>query len=405
MNQLRFGRPANRPIRSSLAVLLAVTILAATHLDPALTPPVAAGPVGQAAGTRVAWQGGAWYLQGANVPWFNWACDFGCGANGGASAPAVQAALGTTFAQARSSGVRVLRWWTFEGDPWQVTRDGSGAPAGLNPAVYADFDAALQLAEQHDLYYNFVLFTAPSGLPPGWLTDAAQRARLAAALAPLFARYKGNPRVLSWEVFNEPDWDVWNGNVALADLRATVKAVGDAVHANSTAYVTVGMGFADGLPMVQGLGLDYYQAHWYDYMAGGTFCMRCNSYDYYRSTFGLDAPLVVGETYAGPDTDALQRFEDFYAKGYAGAWAWSLFWDHTFDRMQVDLAAAATFNGRHADLGPRSGGAPTPIPSVTPSPTATVTSTPSPTLVTSVTPTSTATSRRPKPTRHPTRTP
>jgi hypothetical protein len=38
--------------------------------------------------------------------------------------------------------MHVLRWWVFEGDPWQITRNAGGAPVGVTPAVYADFDAA-----------------------------------------------------------------------------------------------------------------------------------------------------------------------------------------------------------------------------------------------------------------------
>jgi hypothetical protein len=168
-----------------------------------------------------------------------------------------------------------------------------------------------------------------------------------------FTHYRGNPRVLSWEVFNEPDFDVWNGKVSQSSMASTVTAVAASVHANSTAYVTVGMGFADGLPMVVGTGLDYYQAHWYDYMSGGTYCMRCNNYAFYQAKFGLDQPLVVGEFYAGSNVDSYQRYQDFYNKGYAGAWGWSLSPEKTSDHMAIDYAAARKFANRHSDLGPR----------------------------------------------------
>jgi hypothetical protein len=341
------------------------------------------------AGSRIPWAGGSWYLHGANVPWYNWSCDFGCGTNGGASSGAAQTALADRFAKLQTAGVHAVRWWVFEGNAWQISRDAAGAPADVSAAVYPDFDAALQLAERYDLYYDFVLFSAPSGLPAAWLNDGTQRAKLAAALAPLFARYKGHPRILSWEVFNEPDFDVWNGKVTQDALRATVKAVADSVHANSTAYVTVGMGFADGIPMVQGLGLDYYQAHWYDYMSGGTYCMRCNSYGFYQARWNLDAPLLVGEVYTGADMDAVQRLEEFYAKGYAGAWPWSLFPEKTADKMAIDLAAMTTFSGRHADVGPKAtttDPTPTPTPKATATATATATPSPTPTGATDTTP-------------------
>lgn len=310
------------------------------------------------AGGRVPWQGKDWYLHGANVPWLNWGADFGGGVNGGGvSSAASRTELARGFGQLRDAGVHTVRWWTFEGDAGQVRRDAAGAPAGLDPAVYADFDAALELAETYDLYYTFVLFSGPSSLPSSWLDDPSQRAKLAGALAPLFARYRDNPRLMTWEVFNEPDFEVWNGGISEASLRATVQAVAEAVHANSSAYVTVGMGFLDGLPMVVGTGLDYYQAHWYDYMAGGDYCARCRHYASIKAQYNLDAPLVIGELYAGLDVDALDRLEDFYAKGYAGAWPWSVFPERTNDRMAIDWSAMRAFSGRHADLGPRTGSA------------------------------------------------
>ena len=125
-----------------------------------------------------------------------------------------------------------------------------------------------------------------------------------------------------------------------------------------------------GLPMCVSQGLYYYQAHWYDYISGGNWCARCTDYATVKARYNLDAPLVIGEFYAGPDTDALQRFEDFYTKGYAGAWPWSLFWDHTDDQMQIDFAAARAFATRHSDLGPRgqTGATPPPTPTATPTP-------------------------------------
>src|SRR5829696_4189651 len=52
---------------------------------PRFAPPIASitstPPISKATGNplhRVAWNGGSWYLQGVNVPWYNWGCDFGC---------------------------------------------------------------------------------------------------------------------------------------------------------------------------------------------------------------------------------------------------------------------------------------------------------------------------------------
>jgi hypothetical protein len=363
----------------ALGLCAATLLLAVTLFGP--TPVSRAAP-----GTRVSWLGNAWYLQGPNVPWFNWACDFGCGASGGVSDPAVGSALASTFSQLNSVGAHSVRWWVFEGDAHQITRDANGAPTGVDPNVYADFDAALQLAQTYDLYYDFVLFSAPTAVPATWINDPAQRAQLASALRPLFARYANNPHILSWEVVNEPEWDIWNGKIAQAPVQQTVAAIASAVHDSSHAYATVGSAMLSGLPMWTGLGLDYYQAHWYDNMSAEN-CARCTDYVTVQAKYNLDAPLVIGELYAGADTDAYQRFVDLYSAGYAGAWPWSLLPGHTNDHMAIDLTAMQQFAAQHTDIGPQAGGQP-PLPTATPTMTSTATATS--TLI-ATTPTVTAT--------------
>lgn len=182
---------------------------------------------------------------------------------------------------------------------------------------------------------------------------------------------KEDPRVLAWEVFNEPEYDIWGGKIAQEPVQATVKSIADAVHANSSAYVTVGSAHLDGLSMWQGQGLDLYQAHWYDGMTNGGWCARCTDYAGVKDRFGLDGPLVIGELYTGPETDALQRYEDFYAKGFAGAWTWSLFPDRTNDKLAIDLVEAKSFAQRHDDIGPHPEATSPPSPSATPPATAT----------------------------------
>ena len=298
-----------------------------------------------APGNRIPWQGGNWYLNGVNIPWFNWGCDFGCGASGGVSDPNVRQWLDQGFGAMSANGVKVARWWVLEGDPWQIKRDADGAPVSLDPRVYQDMDAALELAAKHDIYFSFTLFSAPTAVPERWLTDPQQRAKLVQVLTPLFARYKGNPRLMAWDVINEPDWDIWKNKIAKEPVQATVKAIAEAVHANSTAYVTVGAAMLDGLPHWTGLGLDFYQAHWYDYMDSGNWCARCSDYSAIQQRYGLDRPLVIGEFYAGKDTDAAQRFQDWHAKGFAGAYAWSFFSEKTGDKLGINLDAARAFAG------------------------------------------------------------
>jgi hypothetical protein len=351
-----------------------------TAVPPTATP--TSPPPPTTAASRIAWGGGNWYLHGANLPWYNWACDFGCGSSSGVSSNSVKVSLDARFAVAKNAGVKNVRWWMFEGDAWQITRDSNGAPSAINPTVFSDIDAALALAEKYDLYYDFVLFSGPTAIPSTWINDAGQRAKLAEVLGTLFARYRNNPRIVSWEVFNEPEWDIWNGKASQSSVQSTVKSVVDSIHANSSAKATVGSAMLDGLEMWVGLGLDYYRAHWYDYMSSGNWCAMCTDYASVRSKYHLDQPLVIGEMYAGNDVGAASRFEQFYDKGYAGAFAWSLYPERTSDAMAMDLAGSQQFAAGHTDIGPKNvGGTTTPTATPTPLPPS-PTPTPSPRLAT-----------------------
>ena len=338
----------------------APTPAATASPSPVPSPPPAAGTATAVAVGYVSWQGASWQLLGVNLPWRRWACDFGgsseaspgCAASDGVQSAESQQAIGGRLAQLSTRGIPVVRWWIFPGDPWQIAQDDSGQPTAVREEIFADIDAALALAEQYDVSYVFVLFSAPSALPEAWMESDESRQALAASLAPLFARYAGHPRLLAWEVFNEPEWDAWAGRVNADAMVDTAARIVRAIHENGTALATIGSAHVGGLPFWTGVGLDFYQAHWYDPMMTARNCARCTDYAALREQYGLDRPLVIGEFYAGPDVDALQRLEDFRDKGYAGAWAWSLFPESTNDQLTVDLDAFATFRARYDDIGP-----------------------------------------------------
>lgn len=344
---------------------------------------------------RVPWQGKDWYLLGANVPWYNWACDFGCNQNGGVTGNRQTFQAG--FQKLKDNNVHVARWWVFPGDPWQITRDSNG-PTGLNPAIYADFDAALELAEQYDLYYNFVLFSGPSHIPSNWITNSANHDQLGQVLAPLFAQYGNNPRILSWETYNEPEYDpLWSSNQN--NIIGSHNGMANSVHSNSGALVTIGNAYLDGMDIWarNNAVIDYYSPHWYDYMDSGNWCALCQNTEQIRQRWPSigDKPIVIGEMYAGADGNPSGKMNHFYNSGYAGAWPWSLFPDRTSDNLAIDFPAVKTFTQGKTDIGP--------INSTT-SPTISITS--SQTLTPSATPTITPTpTRTPTPTITPTRTP
>ena len=338
-----------------------------------------------AAASRV----GSWYLFGTNMPWLNWATDFGGGPNGGGASGNI-ALLDSKLQSAHNAGMHVVRWWVFEGGSPQIQRDSNGTPTGLNPNVYTDIDAALNEAAKYDISYNLVLFggTNDDAVTHQWWEDATKRQALVNVLIPLFKHYATNPRVHTWELVNEPEWQSRNGQTTVSGMLATGDALANAIHQNSPALVTVGNAQIQDMQTWAGHPLDYYSPHYYDNFGTGSndpFLNAANSPD--------GKPVVIGEFPAstGLTPDALTRWNSLYSNGYAGAWNWSLSPEFTGDHIGTDITAASTFASGKTDLGPRlTGTTATATPTSTSVPaTATPTSTslPATTTATAVPPT------------------
>jgi hypothetical protein len=313
-----------------------------TSSSAAATVPTTLPPLTPQNAPLIEWDGRQTYVHGANLPWFNFGRDFGGGASdGGVSAPDVRTAVSEALGKAHDAGMNVVRWWVFPGEPTQFTVDAQGLPTGLKPQVYADLDAALAIGRQNDIAYVLTLFSAPSALPAAWVSTDAGRQALASALGELFARYADDPQVMTWDVVNEPEFDVWNAKVSADDMRAFVAAVARSVHGHSSRLVSVGGARLDGLPLLRDLGLDYFTVHWYDSMTDPTQCLACVTYADIRDQDAIDRPILVGEFYGG--TSVGGRFDMWHDRGYAGALAWSLLPDRTSDHLDVDLVAARSF--------------------------------------------------------------
>ncbi len=336
-----------------------------------MTAPSAAPAPSAPAATRsdrLRWLGGDWFVSGVNIAWLTWPWEAGHGDFGGGAVDGVVSRhdeLAAAFAQVQAAGVHLIRWWTFEQNAWPVTRDSNGRPTSLNPVVYADFDAAVALADQYDLYIDFVLFGSGDDYPASWRTDPAQRTQIGVVLGPLFARYKDNPQVLAWEIFNEPEWKIWNAPVVRADdVKAMASAVIASIRANApNTLVTVGSALVDGynssqpgMSMWADVDLDFDSPHWYDQHTSPTsICALCTTAGELRTRHSMSRPIIIGEFEENHGTTDFNvaHLEQWYAKGYAGAWGWSLFPQYTGDGFTTDLAAWATFTARHPDIGPR----------------------------------------------------
>ncbi|HST03275.1 MAG TPA: cellulase family glycosylhydrolase [Chloroflexia bacterium] len=301
----------------------------------------------------IQWRGGEWYLLGVNYPYYHYGNDFGGNVWGsyGVHDPSTNAEVDADFEQMSAMGIRTVRWFVFADGRAGITYDAAGMPSGIDEFVTKDFDAALEIAQRHNIGINFVLLDfrfmydaqTENGVQLGGhaavlATPAGQEALVHNVFEPIFRKYANNPAILSWEVMNEPEWTLRDAGtvhkevsqpLTLADFRAFAKLTIESIHSIAGSYATIGGADMKWAQNWMGLGLDYYQIHFYDWMSpystDNLFTMRAES-------LRLDRPVVVGEFPADHSTVAGLRdyLNDWYTMGYAGAWAWSFRADATW---------------------------------------------------------------------------
>jgi hypothetical protein len=223
------------------------------------------------------------YLHGCNYPWSRegqtiyYGLDFGAnvwGSHLGVSTR--RAAIARDVAAVAQLGFTCMRWFLFGDGRAGIVYDERGMPAGPDPHLFADLDAALEIASSAGVRIDFVLtdhrwmFSGvretladpvtgallearlPHGRAHVLLAPRGREALLANVIEPLVRRYgRSGERadlagaVLAYEFMNEPDFVVqeWERDLsshvsrplpfeALAEL---ITATSDIVHRHSAA--------------------------------------------------------------------------------------------------------------------------------------------------------------------------
>ena len=298
------------------------------------------------------------FVVGANLPWVRYGGDFG------ANAWSMQGGLATrvedrkltadVLSRLADAGVTRLRWFFFCDLRAGVRFSPDGRPIEIQAEAWRDIDAAINIVGNSRLTLMPVLFDfhlcrprrLVNGVQIGGRSRLISRADLRADLldnvvSPFVANYRHAGEIAAWDLFNEPEWatfgvGTWNpvSSVSRTAMRAFLGAAADRVHQVSNRPVTVGTASALTLDLVRGLGLDFYQPHWYD-----RFEARA-PIDRHTSTLDCDRPVVLGEfpTCNSARTPA-ELVETAERHGYAGAYFWSALADD--DHTHLDQATAA----------------------------------------------------------------
>ena len=346
------------------------------------------------------------YWHGCNYPWSTddttvyYGMDFGAnvwGRHAGVSTRRPR--ITRDFSEMARLGFTVARWFVFCDGRSGIEYDDRGLPAGIDAHLFADVDAALDIARGAGIKLILVLldhrwmfddvpavFADPAtgvllearlaeGRAQVLDTRSGREALMTRVLEPLVRRYASTgpcadlgAHIFAFEFMNEPDFIVeeWERDLSsrvarplkfeiLAELVSRLSAL---VHRYTSALSTMAAARLHNLWVWddEALGIDLVQVHSYpDTSRPGdpdVFGMSAAS-------LGLSKPIVLGEFPANgprhspagviPPLTALEDYLEFaLSAGYAGAWPWSFSGTDAYGRLPD--APLLEFARRHPEL-------------------------------------------------------
>lgn len=347
------------------------------------------------------------FWHGCNYPWSTDGTSSCYGLDFGANVWGTYAGVSTRrhrieadFSRMASLGFTVARWFVFADGRSGITYDEGGLPAGLDPHLFADVDAALEIARGANMRLNLVLLDhrwmfdevpdliadpatgllletrLPHGRAHVLRTREGRDALTRTVLEPLVRRYGRTgdradlgPYVFAFEFMNEPDFVVeeWERDVSvhvrrplpfesLAELVAGLSAI---VHEHTGAFTTIAAARLRNLWAWDDdqIGLDVLQVHSYPDTRHPE--RDADVFGVPAASLGVRRAVILGEfpgngprqhpgDSAPPPTELEQYLEFALNAGYAGAWPWSFSGTDAYGRLPEGPLRA--FARRHPNL-------------------------------------------------------
>jgi len=315
-------------------------------------------------GKSMSWPAGEAFWLGVNLPWMHYGGDFGANRwrpGGGVGQSDRRAELRAALDRLAGQGVTIIRWFMLADGRAGLRESPSGDLVGLDDFVLRDADAAIEELDRAGQRAIFVLFDfhvftpiriidgVAAGGRGSLAADPVLRNRLLQqVITPLLERYGRHSSIQAWDVINEPEWVTLSARppfrrsgVPRETMRAFIRDTVSLIHDRTSHAATVGSASARTLSLVKGLGLDVYQAHWYDRLA------KRAPLDRPAAELGLDRPIILGEfPTRGSRRSPAEIVEIARQAGYAGALAWSALAD---DEASDESALAAGLSALTAD--------------------------------------------------------
>ena len=348
------------------------------------------------------------YLHGCNYPWSTdghtvfYGLDFGAnvwGSHLGVSTRAPR--IERDFTAMAALGFTVARWFVFCDGRSGIVYDDQGLPSGPDGFLFADLDAALEIARSVGMRVDLVLLDhrwmfsglhqsiadpvtgavhearLPHGRAPVLHSAAGRDALFDRVITPLVRRYGPSgaradlgAAILAYEFMNEPDFivDEWEGDLSSRVTRplpfdvlaSLVGRVSDLVHLeHPRVLTTIGCARAHNLWAWDddALGLDVLQVHLYpdvrrpapeDDIFGTPAAALGFRREVILGEFPCNGPDQHPDTARPPDTTLDDYLEFAVNAGYAGAWPWSFSGTDGYGSIREE--PLRRFAERHPDL-------------------------------------------------------
>lgn len=308
---------------------------------------------------RLSFDGQQVFVKGVNLPWYQYG-DFGNHYQWGNMYNSGE--METRLSAIAAKSFNTVRIWVYAdgrtSPEWSAATPG-GSPTGHDSQFFANMDDFLARCSSKNLYVILTLWDhAALNSNPGAgqyaghhesvITDSTKRAAwMNNVLGPLVDRYKNHARVLSWEVYNEPEWncsDLPGGNSTtykvttsqmqqfLAEMNVKVKSynpkglvsIGSSAMKWSAPGQDGGDPWSDSKLMAKVGGdtrakLEFINVHYYDWMNPWF-----TPWSQTPAQWGLTKPCVITESQGNSSLyNAVAQRDAIASKGHAGVCYWS----------------------------------------------------------------------------------